>query len=301
MMPFHTLMLILSLGSSLFHQLWTTVLSLVLQSHGHEMKGGPAGSLTGSDSPESRYLHSPCRRICRFPNTFQNSWISATLQAVLHLKAVQQQFGPKHWGLLAQVSSMTTLAEELALLWKNDPLDLVRPLLSWFQQCGLQTAMSIKEVRTCERCDKTTSRTFDLGNIFVLPGPVTKDGLSSLLRRSAVFKRECAKCAHVTKTKHFWMFPDILTIHVPRRDTRAHVSVGEEMEVQVGRHKKLTYTLSSVLAHRGHGTYTGHMWAYLLSQGVTVKADNCHVALIEGRPQELHSSIVVYFYERQSG
>nr|XP_049614096.1 uncharacterized protein LOC125990818 [Syngnathus scovelli] len=291
-MLLNRLMLVVSLGFSLVYQLLSVLLSWVLRGRGVKRRGRGAGSMDcGSsksrDLTPSYDLQSPCRSVCRFPNTFHSTWISATLQAVLHLKAVQKDFGPKRCRLLAEVSSMTKLAEvfcsalrdpgrtftdkemfglcqELVLLWQNDSLDLVQPLLFWFQQCGLRTTISVKAVRTCQHCKKTTSKTLDLGNLFVLPGPATKESL-------------------------------------PRGDASAHVGSSEEIDIHVEPHQKLTYTLTSVLAHRGHGTYAGHLWTYLLLPHGTIKADNCQVSLIEGRPQELHSSGVLFFYERLSG
>ncbi|XP_061822484.1 uncharacterized protein [Nerophis lumbriciformis] len=289
------------------------------------------------DSVETRNLHdkkNPLKKICRFANYCNNCWMNATLQATLNLSVVQDKL-PKQFQefvtLLPEMPAFVclylsalenpgmcftsaelcvALAElcdsvpSLILYETNDSLDLLMPLLSWFDQCGIQTTIQVRDVSRCPQCHFTTSSTSNLGSIVSLPKPLNGETLNSLIRRATGGRQgRCKACGHKTDRRQFWTHPDILTFFVNRIASDGFVCHDrvyspEQLEMDVDENTKQTYRLSSVICHAGMDYHPGHFWSYLFVDDITIEANDTYLSFTnKGPPDKVYNNGTTYLYE----
>ncbi|KAM7379153.1 hypothetical protein PAMP_004725 [Pampus punctatissimus] len=287
-------------------------------------------------SPVRKWYTDPCTHICKFSNHFNNCWLNATLQATLNLKVVQEKLRhqtletvtlpstipPEFANLFLTalqkpgnifnageiLTVMTELSRKVPVLivnQNNDCLDLIDPLLCWFNQCGIQTTIQVKDVSKCEICDFTMSTTSSLGQIYFLPPPEECETIFSLFKRAihdSQSQENCTACGSTSETQKVWTCPDILTLYLPRvthegRVLRKPVTPSELIEIPVDQNRTQTYRLSSVISHRGCAS-DGHFWSYLIHNHITIKANDCQISITrKGRPADINVNGIIYMYE----
>ncbi|XP_051906145.1 uncharacterized protein LOC127590763 [Hippocampus zosterae] len=293
---------------------------------GDEPLAGAAAAAAGK--------RSPLKKICRFANYCNNCWMNSTLQATLNLNVVRRKLPERIQQFVSLLSEMpafaclylsalenpgvcftaaelcVALAElcdcvpALILYENNDSVDLLVPLLSWFDRCGIRTGVQVRDVNRCPRCHLTTSSVSNLGNVVTLPKPLNGETLSSLIKRgTGGRRRRCKACGHKTVRKRFWTHPDILTFFVNRIAGDGLVSHDrvyspERLEVDVDENTKQTYRLSSVICHAGVDRHSGHFWSYLFSGDVTIEANDTYLSFTDqGPPDKVYNNGTTYLYE----
>ncbi|XP_077354446.1 uncharacterized protein LOC144002782 isoform X2 [Festucalex cinctus] len=229
----------------------------------------------------------PLRKICRFANYCNNCWMNSTLQATLNLNAVREKLPKNIQQFVTLLSEMPSFAclylsalenpgacftaaelgvvlaelcdrvPALILYETNDAVDLLVPLLSWFDQCGIQTGIKVRNVLRCPQCHRTRSSVSNFGNIVTLPKPLNGETLAALIKRATGGRRKrCKACGHKTVRKQFWTLPDILTFFINRISGDGFVSHDrlyspEQLDMDVDENTKQTYRLASVICHTG--------------------------------------------------
>ncbi|XP_074507377.1 uncharacterized protein LOC141777224 [Sebastes fasciatus] len=296
----------------------------------------PAGT-TDHITIESEANSRISNEICRFPNRFNNSWMNATLQAVLNLKVVREKLMKQQTEYLTQLSTSTAfvrlflealhnpgrsfilpeLAEILAELSYTvdpvNPLDLLELVLAWLNDCGVQTTIQVTEECKCEECKCDPCKcTMNLGSIHFLPSPCPYGSTASLLRHAInerQCERHCATCGSAAQRQEVWdNLPDILTLNLSRAANadrtvlRDIVDPTPHIVIPVGENKTQVYSLSSVICQRDSFEVSGHMWSYLFSdpmKGTTIKADDDRISVISGHmPADIYRHGIIYLYEK---
>ncbi|XP_077593867.1 uncharacterized protein LOC144210829 [Stigmatopora nigra] len=277
---------------------------------------------------------SPLKKICRFANYYNNCWMNAALQATLNLNAVRQKLPKRIQEFVTLLSDMpafaclylyalenpgvcftaaelcVALAElcdgipALVQYERNDSVHLLVPMLSWFDQCGIQTRIKVRDVNRCPHCLLTTSSISDLGNVVTLPKPLNGETLGSLIKRATGGRRRrCKGCGHKTVRKQFWTHPDILTFFVNRISGDGFVSHDriyspEHLEMDVDENTKQIYRLASVICLTGLKRNSGHFCSYLFSNGVTIEANDTYLSFTNhGPPDKVYNNGTMYLYE----
>ncbi|XP_077398635.1 uncharacterized protein LOC144034007 isoform X2 [Vanacampus margaritifer] len=276
----------------------------------------------------------PLKKICRFANYCNNCWMNSTLQATLNLNVVREKLPERIQQFVTLLSEMpafaclylsalenpgvcfsaaelcVALAElcdcvpPLILYENNDAVDLLVPLLSWFDQCGIQTGIKVRDVIRCPQCHLTTSSVSDLGHIVTLPKPLNGETLVSLIKRATGGRRSrCKACGHKTVRKQFWTHSEILTFFVNRISGDGFVSHDrvyspEQLEMDVDEDTKQTYRLASVICHAGVDRHSGHFWSYLFSDNITIEANDTYLSFTsQGPPDKVYNNGTTYLYE----
>ncbi|XP_061149033.1 uncharacterized protein LOC133163285 [Syngnathus typhle] len=304
--------------------------------------GGPPSVRAGRlipwvDEPverTARQKRSPLKKICRFANYYNNCWMNSTLQATLNLNVVRKKLPNRTLQFVKLLANMpafaclylsalenpgvsftaaelcVALAElcdcvpALLLYENNDSVDLLVPLLSWFDQCGIRTSIKVRNVSWCPHCHHTTSSISNLGNIVTLPRPRNGETLLSLMKRATSGRRSrCKACGHKTMQKQFWPHSDILTFFVNRivgdgYVCHDHVYSPELLEMNVNEKTKQTYRLASVICHDGVDRHSGHFWSYLFSDNVIIEANDTDLSFTDqGPPDKVYNNGTTYLYE----
>lgn len=280
----------------------------------------------------------PCETICKFSNVKNNCWMNSSLQATLHLKVVQEKLfyqSPESVqsptitpgfeqlflralqnpgtefnaaDILVVLQELSTYIPSLYYQQNNDPLDLLNPLLSWFEQYEIENSIQVKEYIKCQICHFTRCRIINLGRIYFLPTVDNSDTISSLLNRSTrdcQSQGTCPKCGYRTtlERRQVWICTDILILYLPRVDrygqmVRHCVTPSEVIEIPLGDNRTQAYRLSSVISHSGSDSNSGHFWSDLFFDHITIKASDCHISSTAGsRPAEIQQSGIIYIYE----
>lgn len=272
--------------------------------------------------------------ICKFPNTFNNTWLNATFHSALNLTVVQDRLRNKSPSYLSVLSCMpitarlflralnypgrvinpTEIHKVLKEAWPkrhkgsavecSDILDFLDPFLRWLDRCGIDTSIYIGEKNKCGDCSFSTSWSSPLGRICFLPTPNSdSESLSSLYDRSYGKNQYVVKCKCGSDVfgMEFLSSPDILTFYLARVSpdgTLLQTSVPPSKLLYMYRseYERQLYRLSAVICYSN-----GKYWAYLFRGQSVIKAEDCQVTVLTGRkPEDLEKKGVVFMYEKGS-
>lgn len=270
--------------------------------------------------------------ICRFPNTFNNTWLNATFHSALNLTVVQDRLRNKSPGYLSVLSCMpitarlflralnypgrvinpTEIHKAVKEVWPkrhkwnvlecDDILDFLDPFLRWLDRCGVDTSIYIGEKNMCGECSFSTSWSSPLGRICFLQTP--NSGSESL---SSLYDRFYGKNQYVVKCKcgsdvfgmEFLSSPDILTFYLSRASPdgsqiQTSVPPSKLLYMYRSEYERQLYRLSAVICYS-----TGKFWAYLFRGQTVIRAEDCQVTVLTGRkPEDLEKKGVVFMYEK---
>lgn len=288
----------------------------------------PAGSGESTADYENRIR----RQICTFPNRLHNSWMNATLQAMLNLTVVQDKLRHQPIAPLTQLSVMPSFARlflralknpgkniryvygslvelgqvvpRITAFQENNPLDLLGPFLLWLGECGLQTNITETKIIKCKNCEFTYCSSWSLSRIYFLPVPSKDEESVSSLVTSAFTKRLCRKrcpdCDSEKEKAFFWNSPDILTISRAPQITdspeiRHPVAPNMFLKICVDEDKTEVYKLSSVICYSAAKT---HYWARLFRDHRTIEADDSSIRVLPSDDSEDLTDEEIFFYEK---
>lgn len=270
--------------------------------------------------------------ICRFPNTFNNSWLNATFHSALNLSVVQERMRNKSPNYLSVLSCMPTTArlflralnypgrvinpteirKALKEVWLkrhkghllecSDILDFLDPFLRWLDRCGVDTSIHIGEKNKCGDCNFTTSWSSPLGRICFLPTPSGEnDTLSSLYYRSYGKNQYVVKCKCGSDVfgMEFLNSPDVLTFYLSRglpdgSFLQNSVPPSRLLYMYRSEYERQLYRLASVICYGA-----GHFWAYLFRGHTVIKAEDCRISVLTGRkPEDVDKKGIIFMYEK---
>ncbi|XP_032386951.1 uncharacterized protein LOC116698846 [Etheostoma spectabile] len=272
-----------------------------------------------------------CNNICRFSNSFNNCWMNATLQAALHLNVVRNTLThqrpeslillsstPTFAGLFLEAlrnpgrsfsptelyGALTELSEKvpsLCLLQRNDPLKLLKHLWVWLNRCGIKTLTEVQGRGWCDNCGTSWGTS---SNIYFLPLP--RRGNSFSLFQQAVKQNTgpCETCGDIVQKQKVWNDPDIVTLFLSQ-GARTGSVLGKSVtplqviEFPVGENQTQLYSLSSVICHSGNEPPTGHIWSYLCSDFITIKACDSRISVAsEYMRDDIYRHGIIFLYEK---
>lgn len=287
----------------------------------------PAGGAESTADYENRIR----RQICTFPNRLQNSWMNATLQAMLNLTVVREKLRNQPIAPLTQLSIMPSFSRlflralktpgkkiryvygslvelgqvlpGITAFHENNPIHLVGPFLIWLGGCGLQTSITESKIVTCKNC-KSTNISSQSKIIYFMPVPSSEEeSVSSLVTpvfTTKVCRRRCPECDSEKEKAFFWNSPDILTISrapdvAGSLDTRYPVAPNVFLKICVEVNKSEVYKLSSVICY---SAAKAHYWARLFRDQRTIEVDDSHVKVLPCDDSENLADEEIFFYEK---
>lgn len=289
----------------------------------------PAGGAAESSANYERRIRG---QICTFPNRLHNSWMNATLQAVLNLRVVGEKLRPQPVAPLAQLSVMPSFSRlfmralkeprkkikyvygplkelgrvlpGITAFQENDPLHLVGPLLMWLGGCGLETSITESKVVTCSSCD-SSSISSQGRVVHFLPAPCTdRESVSSLLAPAfskKLCRRRCSECDSEKEKAFFWNSPDVLAVsRTPRAadasdGARHPVAPNVLLKIGVEANQSQVYQLSSVICY---SAANAHYWARLFRDQRTIEVDDRRVRVVPCDELQNLADEEIFFYEK---
>lgn len=270
--------------------------------------------------------------ICKFPNTFNNTWLNATFHSVLNLTVVQDRLRNKSPSYLSVLSCMpitarlflralnypgrvinpTEIHKVVKEVWPKrhkgnvleciDILDFLDPFLRWLDRCGVDTSIYIGEKNKCGDCSFSTSWSSPLGRVCFLPTPISdSESLSSLYDRSYGKNQYVVKCKCGSDVfgMEFLSSPDILTFYLSRASPdgsllQTSVPPSKLLYMYRSEYERQLYRLSAVICYSN-----GKFWAYLFRGQTVIKAEDSQVTVLTGhKPEDLEKKGVVFMYEK---
>ncbi len=277
------------------------------------------------------FYDDPCQYICAFPDDYSNSWLNATVQAVVNLTAVQKKMTQQPLESLMELSTtpmfaslflsalddpgkqirknkmLKTLKElsaeipSIHLNQSNDAVDLLDPLLLWLDKCGAATSIKVEERGSCKGCKATISSISSLGSICSLSRQGENDSVAALLKDAfspSQNSGECSACGSTLQREHVWNSPDILTVHLPQTVVNGSVpsvAPSDHVEIPVGKYKTQRYRLSSMICRDPD---TDHSWSYLFCGPIIIEANDLDISIVTNvRPKDAY----IYIYEKVRG
>lgn len=270
------------------------------------------------------------KQICTFPNRLQNSWMNATLQAMLNLTVVREKLRNQPIAPLTQLSVMPSFSRlflralktpgkkiryvygslvelgqvlpGVTAFHENNPIHLVGPVLLWLGGCGLETSITESKLITCAKC-KSSSISSQSKSIYFMPAPSSEEeSVSSLVTpvfTKKLSRKKCPDCDSEKEKTFFWNSPDILTIsRAPEEtdavDARLPVAPNVFLKICVEVNKSEVYKLSSVICY---SATKAHYWARLFRDQRTIEVDDSHVTVLP-REAEQPADEEIFFYEK---
>ncbi|XP_035997123.1 uncharacterized protein LOC118564162 [Fundulus heteroclitus] len=254
----------------------------------------------------------PTMFFCKFPNSFQNSWLNASMQSILHLsvarKVVAQhpekifkglsasplcakllcsamQHPGKHFTLreiYQVVMEILANVPSLDLTEENHPLYFLDFILARLHCSGIKALFKEYTALICEQCQTVCYEESSAGPILGPLEPEPYDSTTSLLNRMvADFDHEhCMDCNSIFKQKRF--IHDNNVIVLCRELTTSEMGLNcpvipsNTIDIPVKDGTQL-YRLSSVICSQSLHLGFSHFYTYLMCGQMTYKVEDTEV------------------------
>ncbi|XP_054907414.1 uncharacterized protein LOC129373483 [Poeciliopsis prolifica] len=278
----------------------------------------------------------PTMYICKFSNSFNNSWMNATMQSILNLTVARQSVAKcpsKAFGALSATPICASLLltamhypgkyfppEEiyqvlmeisenmpiLGLTQQNYIATFLGVILQWLNPCGINSACILNNIITCERCKLATSVLSEVGPIVYLSDAKPNETTASLLHRFVLKdcdEHQCNICLSNTKRNIFLSNTDVITLHLQRPTNqggfRIPVIPSACIDISLQNGAQL-FNLSSVICRQTLCSQTDHFYTYLKYKQLIFKAEDDQVTIAhKDSAEDLYKNGFMYIYEKE--